>query len=118
MKNNNFISINSIYYNSKNVLEEICVLEKITKKFEDSLHDMLQSAISTAQNKYKSDIFGFGLYYYRYHPDYFKHVQSVWDDDVFPYIKVNIDISINLETKGALNETIQKEEDVRDEKTN
>ena len=93
-------------------------LKKITKKFEDSLHDMLQSAISTAQNKYKSDIFGFGLYYYRYHPDYFKHVQSVWDDDVFPYIKVNIDVSINLETKGALNETIQKEEDVRDEKTN
>ena len=40
------------------------------------------------------------------------------DDKTYPYIKVNIDVSINLETKGSLNETIQKEEDVRDEKTN
>lgn len=93
-------------------------LNKLTKKFESSLQDMLQSAISIAQNEYKSDIFGFGLYFYRHHPNYFKNVQNLWDDDIFPYMKVNFDVSLKLETKGSLNDTVQKEEDIRNEKAN
>lgn len=93
-------------------------LEKVTKKFETSLRDMLKNAIQTAQNNYKSDIFGFGLHYYRYHPDYFKYIQDIWDEEIFPYIKVNISTSIDIKTKGSLNETIQKEEEKINEKTN
>ena len=44
--------------------------------------------------------------------------QLIKDDDIFPYMKVNFDVSLKLETKGSLNDTVQKEEDMRNEKAN
>lgn len=99
-------------------LLDISDTQKLTRIFEKTLEKTISDSISKAQKKYKSDIFGFGLYYYRHHPDYYKFVQNIWDDEIFPSMKVDVDVSIELKTKGSLNETIQKEEDIQNEEAN
>lgn len=92
-------------------------LRKLESKLEQALNEMLTNSVENAQKKYKSDIFGFGLYYYRNNPDYFKHVKTIWNDEVFPSMKVDIHTKIRLKTKGSVDQTIQKEEDIRNEET-
>lgn len=55
----------------------------------------ISSAVKTLQNRYKSDIFGFGEDVARKYPKYWKKVQKDWDD-IFSSMRVNIEVETKI----------------------
>lgn len=104
----------NISYKSVGALREISnkidlsepeVIKKIEHETESAINLLMQKGINAAQNIYKSDIFGFGNMIYKKNPDYFLNIQD-WDNDYFPNLKINIDVDIELKTKGSLQLTL------------
>lgn len=88
-------------------LENPKTIEKINKKTEETVKKMLYDSIDLAQ-KYKTDIFGIGNMIYR--DDYKKwyKLEKNWDDDYFPNLKFKVKVNANIESKGALENTIKE----------
>ena len=62
------------------------------------------------QEKYQSDIFGFGNLVYQNYPKSFKDIEDKWNDKYFPNIKVNVKSNVELISTGSIENTIGKEE--------
>ncbi len=86
------------------------VIHEIEEKFEKEAKKIIQKGLKVAQKEYKSDVLGFGQLYYHYYPNYYKKVSKIWDEEIFPDIKVNIKVDFNIKTKGSLEQSIRKEE--------
>lgn len=56
----------------------------------------INSAVRKMQNRYNSDIFGFGEQFERKYPRYWKQVKGRWYD-VFPDVDVKIETKVNVE---------------------
>ncbi|MBS4534758.1 Ger(x)C family spore germination protein [Clostridium sp. D2Q-14] len=67
----------------------------LEKKVEDSINKKVQNIVDLAQNEYKSDIFGFGEKLYKEYPDYWKNVESNWEDEFSnALVEINVDFKI------------------------
>ncbi len=88
-------------------------INDLEKEFESEIKDIIIDALSLTQNDYKSDIFGFGEKLYYKEPTYFNNIKDIWDDEYFPNIKSDININLDLETKGSLSQTIRKDTEER-----
>ena len=116
-KNIDFIDnepIINIKYKSLGALREISdiknlgdpqVIKNIEKETENAVKTLMQKGINAAQNIFKSDIFGFGNMIYKKNPDYFLNITD-WDNGYFPNLKINIDVDVELKTKGSLEQTL------------
>ncbi|TFE25983.1 Ger(x)C family spore germination protein [Cohnella luojiensis] len=71
----------------------ITLVERLTSSH---IQNSVLSAVNTMQNKYKSDIFGFGEAVERKYPQYWEKVKIDWDK-VFPTIRVNIRVESNIQ---------------------
>lgn len=92
----------------KRNLEETKVTKELEKEFNEKLKSIIDEAISMAQKKYKSDIFGFGNYIYKNNTKKWKLLKDNWDSEIFPNITVETDININLNNKGSLEQSLKE----------
>ncbi len=85
------------------------VINNLEQQFEEETKGLVNKALVLTQNKYKSDIFGFGEKLSFNYPIYFDKIKNDWDSEYFPNIKTNIKVELDIETKGSLSQTIGKE---------
>jgi len=81
--------------------------KKIQKEFEKKLKENMKKAINLAK-EYKTDIFGIGNLFYKNHPNYFKKNKDNWNEEIFPNIEFKINVSINIESKGTAENTLER----------
>ncbi len=113
-KINNVISKNKINVNIKtnglinevgcNIdLQQPNNIEDIEKQAEKKLKDYTYKAIKKAKI-YDTDIFGYGNMIYKKYPRYFNNIKD-WNKE-FQELSINVNIDLNLNNKGALEQTI------------
>lgn len=100
-------AINEINTNAN--LSDPNTIQEIQTGLEQKMTKQIQNTIDAMQKRYKTDIFGFGNLFYQKYPDYFKEVESKWNEEEFQKVKLNINMNIDLETKGSLEQTIRRE---------
>ena len=96
--------------NSNTDLNKENTINNIEKELNKTIKKQIKKAISKMQEKYKSDIFGFGNLVYKNYPDTWQKIKNKWNDVYFPKIKVNVDTDIQLVSTGSLENTIRKED--------
>ncbi len=74
-------------------------LKFVQKKFTDNIQNMIESAISKSQKKFKSDIFGFGREFHIQHPYAWKRIKNEWND-LYPTVHVIVKADLTIERMG------------------
>lgn len=86
-------------------------IDKLQKKTCDKIINFAKKAINKAIDK-KTDIFGFGLEFYRKYPKYFDEVKYNWDDNLNS-IEINMTCNMILKNKMTAKNSL---EDIYNEK--
>lgn len=74
---------------------------KIQKAMSKEIHDELQESIAFAQ-KHKADVFGFGDKISHIDEDYWKKVENDWQDKIFPYLDVDVEVNGFIRRTGLI----------------
>lgn len=89
-------------------LDDPKVIENIENDIKNKLNENITKATKLIQEKYNSDILGYGNKIYKKNPKKWKNIKDNWDN-IFKELKINTEIKINIKTKGSLITTIQGE---------
>jgi spore germination protein KC len=73
------------------------VLTQLEDRLAEAIESEIRSALRKAQLEYNSDIFGFGEYLYRRHPDAWARLGPNWDQ---VFRTVAVEVSVNAELTG------------------
>ncbi len=73
------------------------VIKKIEEKLAQEIKMKIEMVINTAQNEFKSDIFGFGQAIYREYPKLWNKIKENWDDE---FENLPVDIKVEAKIKG------------------
>lgn len=92
----------------KRNLEEVAVMKEIETEFNQRLKNIVDETLDMAQKQYKTDIFGFGNYIYKYNFKKWNVIKDKWDDELFPNITIETDVHINLNNKGSLEQSLKE----------
>lgn len=85
--------------------------QKISEKaFQKAIKKRIYLALQPVQQTMKTDIVGFAEAFYRKYPKQFKKVENQWEE-VFPKVKVKIDVSAHIRRQGLINEPGGKPEE-------
>lgn len=89
------------------------MVKKIEQITADSIKSDVQQAIHAAQDKYQSDILGFGDMLRRKYPDYWEQVKNNWHEE-FAQAPVEINVEVTLEKFGRVKDRsgVAKEGDI------
>ena len=68
---------------------------EIKEAFRKNIETGIDDYIAYIQNKYASDIFGFGPTVKIQHPKEWKYLEEIWPE-IFPNVQVNVSVSLNL----------------------
>ncbi|MFJ7826469.1 Ger(x)C family spore germination protein [Psychrobacillus sp. NPDC096623] len=82
--------------------ESIKTLEKI---YEKAVEDSINHSITSVQEKYESDIFGFGNAIHRSNPNEWKTLKNQWDQH-FSEMPVNIKVDVKILKTGTVNNSV------------
>jgi spore germination protein KC len=83
-------------------LETIAALEKT---YEKEVKESMKQSIKTAQEQYKTDIFGFGQAIHRSNPKEWKTLKKKWDQE-FVDLPVNVKVHAEIRRIGTLNNSM------------
>lgn len=92
----------------KRNLEETKIMKELENEFNEKLKSIIDETIYMAQKKYKSDIFGFGNYIYKNNLKKWNIIKDKWNNEIFPEIKIDTEIKINLNNKGSLEQSLKE----------
>ena len=92
----------------KRNLEETKIMKELENDFNEKLKSIIDETIYMAQKKYKSDIFGFGNYIYKNNLKKWNIIKDKWNNEIFPEIKIDTEIKINLNNKGSLEQSLKE----------
>lgn len=92
----------------KRNLEEKEVMKELEKEFNDRLKRIIYDTINLVQHEYRSDIFGFGNYIYKNNLKKWNTIKNKWDDEIFTNIAIDVDVNINLNNKGSLEQSLKE----------
>ena len=95
--------------NSNTNLNNKKVIKKIENKLNKKIENQITKVIKNIQQKYQSDIFGFGNLVYQNYPKNFKKIENKWNDVYFPKIEVKVKANTELISTGSIENTIRKE---------
>lgn len=84
-------------------LEDPKNINEYEQKAEEKMKEYMNMAIDKAKSL-KTDIFGYGNMIYKKYPNYFNSIDD-WDE-IFPNLKIDINVQFTLEHKGSLEQTI------------
>lgn len=87
-------------------VNEVHIIQDIEQAIENYVKFVLSQAVKCTQEKYKSDVFGFGNLIYKKYPDYFNNLNKDWSNELYPKLEIKIKAEIKLHTKGSLEQTI------------
>lgn len=76
-------------------------IRELEREAENTLTGILLKAINVAQNKYKSDIFGFGEAVHRSHPSAWKSMKDDWDN-LFADSYVDVRVKVKIKRTGTI----------------
>lgn len=82
--------------------ESIEALEKI---YEKEVEETINHSISSVQDKYETDIFGFGDAIHRSNPKEWKKLEKQWDQH-FTELEVNVKVDVKIRKTGTVNNSI------------
>lgn len=82
-------------------------IDKIEKNINKELKKYIKKGLKASQEKFKTDILGFGNKLYKKHPKYYKSIKN-WNKDVFPTIDSNIKVKVNVITKGSARQSLKE----------
>ncbi|MFZ0579227.1 MAG: Ger(x)C family spore germination C-terminal domain-containing protein, partial [Psychrobacillus psychrotolerans] len=84
-------------------------IEMLQKEYEKVVKNDIQETIKVVQQKYQSDIFGFGAAIYKSNPQQWKKVKDNWDD-TFAELPVSVEVKVQISHFGSvLNPIVKKE---------
>ncbi|WP_313894931.1 Ger(x)C family spore germination protein [Psychrobacillus sp.] len=90
-------------------LSELKTIHELEKIYENELKEIVNETIDNLQNKYKSDIFGFGEAIHRSNPKEWKRIKKQWDSE-FPDLEVNVEVDMQIQRTGTINNSLLKKE--------
>ena len=82
-------------------------LKKLSAEGEQDIKHMVKKTISVTQDKYDSDIFGFGSLIHRKEPKYWKTVEKNWPEQ-YKDLEVQINVKSKIRRKGKTTQPIEK----------
>lgn len=85
------------------------VIRQIEQKFNLVLKDQITASVNKAQKEFISDIFGFGVYVHRQHPQEWEKIKQDWDN-LFAEAKVNVVVTTTIDKEGAFKQPYTTEE--------
>ncbi len=62
----------------------------------------IRSTLDIVQEQFKSDIYGFGRLVWQANPRLWSQLESVWNDEVFPLVKVEIEVKSRIRGPGGI----------------
>lgn len=83
-------------------------IEELNKRYEKDIKAKIEGSIKTLQEKYQSDIFGFGDEIHRTDPKAWKRLQENWEQE-FANLDVNVSVEAKIRNLGTISESFQKE---------
>ncbi len=83
-------------------------IEELNKRYAKDIKDKIEGSIKTLQEKYQSDIFGFGDEIHRTDPKAWKRLEGNWDQE-FAKLDVNVTVTAKIRNLGTISESFQKE---------
>lgn len=81
------------------------VIQEIEKETEKAVKELVMDALSVTQEKYKSDVFGFGTLLYKKYPKLYNEIDD-WDE-YFSTLEIRIKVDLKLELKGSLQQSLE-----------
>lgn len=90
-------------------LKDPNVIGDIEEEIKNKIIETIDKATILVQQKYHSDVLGYGMQVHKKQPKKWKEIKDDWDT-IFSELEINSDIKINVKTKGALVTTVQGEE--------
>ncbi|WCN38280.1 Ger(x)C family spore germination protein [Aneurinibacillus uraniidurans] len=81
-------------------LSKLKTIRDIEKKGEKKTKELMESAIKAAQQKYKSDIFGFGEAIHRADPKIWKQLEKNWGEE-FSNLAVHVNVDVKVRRTGT-----------------
>lgn len=96
-------------YEGSSQLDSPDSLRMLEKSLAEEVEKEITMALKTAQKKYASDIFGFGAYVHKYHPDYWKSVEKDWDE-VFSDLPTDVHVEAKVMRTGIIKNPLKKDE--------
>ncbi|MEK5215697.1 Ger(x)C family spore germination protein [Psychrobacillus sp. FSL H8-0487] len=84
-------------------------IEMLQKEYEKVVKKEIQETIKVVQQKYQSDIFGFGAAIYKSNPQQWKKVKANWDE-IFAELPVSVEVKVQISHFGSVLNPIDKKE--------
>ena len=96
-------------YEGKGALDSPDNLYFLEKTLGEEIKKEIMMALEKTQKVYSSDIFGFGAYVSKYHPQYWKKAEKDWDD-IFSRLPVDIQVDAKILRTGIIKSPVKKDE--------
>lgn len=104
-------SASIIETNCKIDLEDDEQIYEIEKKTNKKFKKIINEGIDRVQKDFKSDIIGIGNLIYKKKPKLWKSINKDWNDKFFPNINFKVNVSIEINNKGSLEQSLEVEKD-------
>jgi spore germination protein KC len=96
-------------YEGKGRLDSPDNLSVLEKTLGEEIKKEIMMALEKTQKEYSSDIFGFGTYVHKYHPQYWKNAKKDWND-IFSKLPADIKVDAEILRTGIINSPVKKDE--------
>lgn len=83
-------------------------IDQLEKIYEKDLKEIISDTINTVQNKYETDIFGFGEAIHRSNPKEWNKMKENWDEE-FSNLTVNVKVVMELQHTGTITNSFLEE---------
>ena len=78
-------------------------LKIVEKAYQEAIKKRINLTLQSLQHEMKADIVGFSDAFHRKYPKQWKKVENHWDE-VFPKVKVKIDVEAHIRRQGSISE--------------
>ena len=82
-------------------------INELKKRIDMEIEKLINAGFMFAREN-KSDVFGFGLSYYKNNPKEYKSIN--WDD-IYSKIGINVNVNIDIKKSGSLKKNIERIKD-------
>ncbi|MEY9868014.1 spore germination protein KC [Peribacillus sp. B2I2] len=83
-------------------------IKELNERYGKNIKGKIEGSIKTLQEKYQSDIFGFGEEIHRIDPKAWKRLEKNWEQE-FANLEVNVTVKAKIRNLGTISESFQKD---------
>jgi len=78
------------------------IIEALEESLDALVTQEVRKTLERVQKELKTDIYGFGFEVYKSNPDLWATMEHTWNDEVFPYIEVELEVKTRVRAPGAI----------------